>query len=781
LPRAEGETTNRSGRTRPGEGSARNLALTVALAATALCTLLAALHLRGTVKLPLVDGIELVTLDGRFLLRGPRAPQTDVVLLGLDDDLRREYPDVLQTRTGWARLLVALAQAEPRLVAIDAFFASPEVVLPDDVVARVRDARRRLDAAPLAARDSGPPADAIAAARGALDAVDAETHGDERLAAALRRLPPTALAALFFLDAGERRPAAAGAAEPPGIAGARYDEAVLLDRPAGQRPPRAEASVWASLPLLATATTGAGSVNVTRDEDGKVRRMPLAIERAGRLYAPLGLWLAARVLGTPEAPASLGLVSGEEVLHLGERELPVDSRAGAILDWLGPGGGFTTRSAADLLAGRLGADALRDRVVLVGYSDAARDRVSTPFDSAVSGLEVHATLLDNALHGGLLRMAPPWATVLAVLVVGLLCTLLQLRRLRAQRAWLAAAGAVLVLGLHGLVAQVLFAHGVVVGVALPAAAAVFIALVATGTALVTEGRERAVLRQAFSQYVSGTLVEQIVANPEQARLGGQRRELSVLFSDIRGFSKLSEGMEPEQLSALLNDYLTPMTGIVLDEHGMLDKYIGDAVMAVYGAPLPREDHADCACRSALRMQAELAMLNARWTAAGRPALRIGVGVNSGVVSVGNMGSELRFDYTVLGDAVNLASRLEALTKEFGAQILVGEATRRAASDTFVFRKLGAVRVKGRAGTEQVYELCGTVDECFVDAETLTVWAQAVAALRRQAFAEAVALVEPMVARRPDDEAAHKLLERARALAADPPEGEWDGVYEQRSK
>ncbi len=780
-PGLGGASRGRPSQGRPGAGTSRhNVALLVAAVVAIACTALAALHVRGDVHVPAMDEWELDTVDARFVARGPRQPAGEVVILGLDDDLRARYPDVMQKRAGWARLLTALAAAEPRIVAIDAFFASPEIVLDDAVVAQVRAA-----AAGLQRSERTPPAEAALAA---LRAVDAETRGDEALAAALRLLPPTALGVLFFfpdadLDAEDpgNQPAPVGSREPPGLAGARFEEAVLLDRPDSLRPPRAVEGVVTALPLLATATTGAGALNIDRDLDGKVRRVPLAIERGGQLYAPMGLWIAARVAGGARAPAPLGYLSGDEVVQLGERKLPVDRRAGAMIGWLGAGRRFPVVSAAALLDGSLAPTALRDKAVLVGYVDAARDRISTPFDPAMPGVELHATLADNALHGGLLRLAPGWVTVLSVALLGLLCTLLQLRALRSRRAWFGAAGAgVLLLAFVGI-AQWLFVDGLVIATALPAAALLLVTAAATTAALVTEGRERAVLRQAFGQYVSTELVEQIVENPDLARLGGQRRELSILFSDIRGFSQLSEGMDPQDLSTLLNDYLTPMTSIVLQERGMLDKYIGDAVMAVYGAPLPLPDHAARACASALRMQAALDELNAGFHAAGRPELHVGIGINSGEVSVGNMGSELRFDYTVLGDAVNLSSRLESLTKEFGGAILVGEQTRALAGDEFVFRELGAVRVKGRGGAVRVYELCGSRERSSVDADTAARWQRAIDAMRASAFADAVTMLAQLQQERPDDAALAKLLERAQDLAATPPDGEWDGVYVQRSK
>jgi len=319
-----------------------------------------------------------------------------------------------------------------------------------------------------------------------------------------------------------------------------------------------------------------------------------------------------------------------------------------------------------------------------------------------------------------------------------------------------------------------FLRGTVVAIAAPVLATSLVVIAATIGGLATEGREKAHLRAVFSQYVSRSVVDRILADPAKARLGGERKELTVLFSDIRGFSQLAEGLRPEVLAIFLQEYLTPMTELVLDSGGTLDKYIGDAVMAIWSAPIDFPDHAARACDVALAMQKALVALNRKWVVEGRPEIAIGIGINTGQMAVGNMGSAARFDYTVLGDQVNLASRLEGLTKEYGIGILVGEATMRAAGDRFVFREIDLVRVKGRAGAAPVYELCGRRGDATA---SLTAFADALAAYRRRDF-EAARSAFAAIER---DPAARIMADRCSVLSAAPPPGDWDGVYEQRSK
>jgi adenylate cyclase len=754
-----------------------NAPLLVAALATLACLALLALQLGGVLSLAVVDSLELDTIDARFLLRGPQKPANgDIVIVGFDDQLRREAPEVLQQRAGWARFLDALHTYRPRAVALDAFFSEPEEVLPAATVTQVQAAAQALELAPEATSTAG------AAALAALRAVQDATRGDEKLAASLQKAGNILMSVLFFVDHGETDPAPLATPEPPGLRGARVTDAAVLERPAGQRPLRSEREVYGSLGSLARHSAGSGAVNVIRDVGGVVRRVPLVIDHAGRYYLPLGLTLAARskALGLSQ-PAAASYATGDRELSLGSQILPVDSSAVARLGWLGPPGTFPHVSAADVLSGRAPKALLEDRLVIVGYTDAARDRVATPFAAVQPGVELHATLAHNAIHGGLLQASPAWLGLGVVALMGAAMTLLQLRRIRQRRTWLAALGG-LGLGLAWLVAgQMLFERGVIVPLAAPLGSLLVIAVLVISTALVSEGREKAQLRRAFAHYVSGELVDRILADPQRVRLGGERRELSVLFSDIRGFSNFSEQMEPEALSGFLNEYLTPMTRIVLEKGGMLDKYIGDAVMAVFGAPLEMADHTAAMCQVALEMQTVLGQLRVGWQARGLPPIEIGVGLNAGPMSVGNMGSEMRFDYTVMGDAVNLASRLEGLTKEYRCAILCGPRVPELAGPGFVFREVDFVRVKGRGGALRVYELLGTRDNCRMAPEDLRLYAQALSEFRLRNWGSAELLLAELLARHPQDGPAQVLAARTRAMAAEPPEADWDGVYDQRNK
>jgi len=283
------------------------------------------------------------------------------------------------------------------------------------------------------------------------------------------------------------------------------------------------------------------------------------------------------------------------------------------------------------------------------------------------------------------------------------------------------------------------------------------------------------LKKAFSNYVSADLVREIEKHPDKLVLGGEQRELSILFSDIRGFTTLSESLSPPELVKLLNEYLSPMTRIVLEEKGTLDKFIGDAVMALFNAPLDVPDHAVRACTAAVRMLDELERLNADFIQRGMHPLDIGIGINTGLAVVGNMGADIRFDYTAIGDAVNLASRLEGLNKYYGTHILLGEETRNRISDQqFTFREIDRVRVKGKQLPVLIFELMVSNHKIRPRFE------EGLENYRAGRFKEARLIFEELAAT--DDDAPSRLyVARCDDYIAHPPPTDWDGVYTATSK
>jgi adenylate cyclase len=268
----------------------------------------------------------------------------------------------------------------------------------------------------------------------------------------------------------------------------------------------------------------------------------------------------------------------------------------------------------------------------------------------------------------------------------------------------------------------------------------------------------------------------MLKDPSKLKLGGDKKDLTVLFSDIRGFTTISEKMTPEELVHLLNEYLTTMTNVVFHYDGLLDKYMGDAIMAVFGAPLDQPDHALRACRTAIGMLDKLKILQKKWLEEGKPVLNIGIGINSGDMVVGNMGSDMRFDYTVMGDSVNLGSRLEEINKDYGSNIVISEYTYEAVKDVLFCRELDAVRVKGKKQLVRIYELLGEIKDAEKWKQPVSLFEEGLLKYKQGLWDEAIECFYKVLEIKPVDAPTHLYIARCEELKKNPPEGVWDGVF-----
>jgi adenylate cyclase len=547
---------------------------------------------------------------------------------------------------------------------------------------------------------------------------------------------------------------------------------------------RADPLAWA----LMASSARFGFTNAVVDEDGLVRRAALVARVGDRLVPSLGL---AALLGAEGQGGEPRLEPG--ALWLGPRRVPLDAEGLAWIRFHGPGGvaggqGRTYRYVpiANVLISIANTDhgveppvppeTFRDRWVIVGAtSPDLFDLRATPFsrEGSFPGMEIQAAILDNLLHGDFLRPIPRW---LAMLLVMLLCVASGWAGLALQRVYWSL---VLVLSLAvGTLAAVVACHrhGLVVDLA-PVGAGLLGTFVLSAYAnFLLERRSRKQIRDLFQHYLDPGVVRRLLASPGRLRLGGERRVGTAFFVDIAGFTGLSERLEPERLVEVINRFLGGMTDVILKQGGFVDKYIGDAVMAVFGAPLEQPDHAVQACRAALGCQRRVAELRQGLRALDVAALEVRVGVNTGPMIVGNMGSERRMNYTVMGDAVNLAARLEGVNKEFGTGIIVGPETRRLADSVHVFRELDRIRVKGKQEPVQVFELVGEEHEVAPRVhEHLELFERGRRAFFERRFDEAAGLLEQLHALWPEDGPTLVYLRRCQVFCAAPPGQGWDGV------
>ena len=508
---------------------------------------------------------------------------------------------------------------------------------------------------------------------------------DRLLAEVIGQGPPTILG-FFFRSLGGK----SGGVEAEKLMGSAFLQAStynlvrLLDTKPSQVHLVGAAAIERNLPEITEAAAGDGYFNMIPDPDGTVRWFPMAVMYGGEFFAPMSLV----TLSHAEARAPMAITLsrwGVDEIRLGRRSVPVDRYGRMLINYLGPEGLIPTYSAAALLDGTLPAEALKDKVVIVGATAVGiYDLRVTPFSGTFPGVEVQATIMDNMLRGNFIR-TPPFGLVVMLLILVALAVMLGLLLPRFSAAWAFIFTLIIMEGYVGLNYFLFTRQGLQLELFYPLGLIVLVYLGVTMQRFLAEERERERIRKTFESYVAPTVVQEMLKHPEQLRLGGERREITILFTDIRGFTTMSENLDPEALVSLLHDFLNPMSNIIINQGGTIDKYMGDAIMALFGAPLIQPDHPRLACRAALEMVASLEALNRDWAEQGRPLLKVGVGVNTGPVAVGNMGSDRLFDYTAIGDNVNLASRLEGLNKYYGTSILISETTAKALENGFILR------------------------------------------------------------------------------------------------
>ncbi|MGB6716451.1 MAG: adenylate/guanylate cyclase domain-containing protein, partial [Candidatus Acidiferrales bacterium] len=451
-----------------------------------------------------------------------------------------------------------------------------------------------------------------------------------------------------------------------------------------------------------------------------------------------------------------------------------------MINYNGPSHTYPYVSIADVANGTFPRGTFKGKLVLVGASATGiGDLRTTPFGGLdFSGVEIHANVIDNILnhhflyHGATQVFADLFVIFLFGIPLGIWLAL-------AQPRWLFA-GLLLLVPFTALVYWA-FLHGWWLNFIVPSLFTLIpnVGLVGLYRVLVEEDEKRRV-RGAFQQYVSPEVVRRVLDDPKLVQ--PRKTDITVMFSDVRGFTTLSEALDAQDLASLLNGYLTQMTQIVFAKQGTLDKYIGDAVMAFWGAPFEQADHADNAAYAALEMMARLADLRREWQQRGQPLLDIGIGINTGVASVGNMGSELRYGYTALGDSVNLASRLEGLNKEYSTHIILSETTYIALRDThFLLRELDLIRVKGKLLPVTIYELMGRRETAGDLVELAQIFTKGHEAYKLREWAEAKRWFESVLSRWPDDGPARVFLGRCEEYLTEEPPADWEGIYVMKHK
>ncbi len=740
-----------------------------------------------------VQRLELDSLDMRFRYR-PKSyshPDPRIVIVDIDQHAQEVLGKWPFSRTHFAKMLDVLHDDGTKVVGFDITFSKP-----DQSSLPIRALWSELDKK----RKAGQPVDPKLMAE--VEKIAAEFDADKKFADSIRRFGPVILGNFFLyteadlkeisdatLDAYANQLAFFAFPQVLGIReGSKKEDRLHLFEEfagAGLLPRGAEANIDELTTALGGGLSWTGFFNAPPDPDGVVRHATtvLPFGRSNNpeewdLYASLDIMTARAYLRIPDSETILRYgQTGVYDIELGpDTRVRPDDLGRILINYQGPWGTFPHYSIADLIEGKIAPSTFRDKIVLVGATATGiGDLRPTPFGGAdYPGIEIHANVIDNILNHGFLKRGPKQALIDALLILffgaplGIWMALVSPRWM-----WF---GFGLLAPLAG-VDYLAFLHGWWLNFTVPAATLTGNVILVSLYRVLVEEKEKRRVRNFFGQFVSPEVIRRLLVNPELVE--PKKTDVTVMFSDIRGFTTISEKLDAQDLALFLNEYLSDMTQIVFAHQGTLDKYIGDAVMAFWGAPYEEPGHAVRACNGALDMMKRVREMQKKWEAEGKPHLDIGIGLNTGVASVGKMGSVLRAGYTALGDTVNLSSRLEGLNKEYGTHILANETTYQAAKDAgFLFRELDLIRVKGKLQPVAIYELLGRSSELGGDQDLrarLELFAEAHELYRKRQWNKAQRIFEEVIAKW-EDGPSRAYWKRCQEYLFDEPPSGWDGVF-----
>jgi adenylate cyclase len=749
---------------------------------------------RPTPTFDFVSRLELNSLDTRFLFRGRRHADPRIIIVDIDQRSQEILGRWPFPRISFAKMLDNLRADGASVVAFDITFSKP-----DDTLAPLRILSAQLAAEKKPGQASNP-------ALAAIDNLEKTYNYDQQFADSIQKFGRVVLGNYFLYTKADLEGVSQQSLRHYAdlISFFPYPQVRALKSSGGSAnyvrlihdygefdliPRGAEANEDLFTGALASDRAGSGFFNVLPDPDGVVRRALLAIP-----------------FGTDPNPANWDFYASMDVqalrlfLNLSDQQTVLDYGPDGIvalefgpyatvhpdligrlmINYNGPSHTYRYVSIADVVNRNFPTGTFKGKLVLVGASATGiGDLRTTPFGGLdFPGVEIHANVIDNILnhhflhHGATQVLTDCFFIFLFGVPLGIWLALVQPR-------WLAA-GLLLLAPFSGLVYWA-FLHGWWLNFIVPSLFTLVpnVGLVGLYRVLVEEHEKRRV-RGAFQQYVSPEVIRRVLDDPKLVE--PRKTDITVMFSDVRGFTTLSESLDAQDLAALLNSYLTEMTQIIFTKQGTLDKYIGDAVMAFWGAPFEQANQADNAAYAALEMMARLASLRSEWTQRGQPLIDIGIGINTGVASVGNMGSELRYGYTALGDSVNLASRLEGLNKEYSTHIILSETTYVALRDIgFLVRELDLIRVKGKLLPVTIYELMGRRETAGNLAELAEIFSKGREAYKLREWAEAKRRFESVLSRWPDDGPARVFVGRCEEYLAEEPPADWEGIYVMKHK
>ncbi len=723
-----------------------------------------------SVGVSFLDLMELKTIDLRFQTRDRIKPGPDIILAVVDEKSITREGKWVWPRTKFADLVARLSQAGASVIAFDIGFLEPDNKQVVETIATIQRDINKIGARNPAIEDY-------------LDKLKIEKENDRRLAQAIKTSRSKVVVGYFF----QMDPANAGyiteeeiQIHQQNISNSMYNAERYSSRDARLYPLFEPVYPQSNIQAISAAALMSGYFNMIPDPDGVVRWLPGVLKFRDTLYAPLSL---ATVSAYRDSAIEIIIDDfGVREVTIGKLTIPTDEQGRVLINYRGEEKSFPHVPVTDILNGDVPQSTFKDKIVMVGATAIGiYDLRVTPFGTVFPGLEIHANIADSILSEDFLYR-PNWAAifdVLAILVMGLFLGIVLPR-------------VTVIPGLaSGLVAffsyiifcQYLFSkHGMVLNLVYPLSVILLVYVSITAYRYFVETRQKRFIKDAFSIYLAPTVVKQLIESPEHLELGGEEREITAFFSDVQGFTSISERLTPHEIVELLNEFLTEMTDIILRHEGTVDKFEGDAIIAFFGAPNVLENHAERACAASIEMQKRLARLRTQWRAESRPELKMRIGISTGLAVVGNMGSEKRLDYTMMGDTVNTAARLEGVNKQYGIYTLISETTRKAAGNNITAREVDRIKVVGRKKPVTIFELIGYNENIDTSIKAaIAKYQQGLQAYRDQNWNQAIKLFKAVQNISPDDGPSKTMLARCYEYKLESPGDRWNGAYDLRAK
>ena len=718
-------------------------------------------------EIPFLELMELKTIDLRYINRGSSENESDVVLAVIDEESIDKEGKWIWPRSKMAKLVKKLSEAGARVISFDIGFLEPDE---KSVIRAIEDIEKNLTTLDVKNRTY-------------LADLKRASDNDQLLADAIAESKAKVVLGYFFqmekLHSGDFDEALLKI-QRKNIQSSRYSQVKFHSEKALDIPLIEAQVANANITAISQTTPYSGFFNMFPDRDGVVRWIPAVIDYSGEMYAPLSLMTLSAFKDSQ--PLVVVAEYGIEKIQFDDIAIPTDELGRIMINYRGDAKSFRHIPVTDILNDKVPESELKGKAVIVGATAIGiYDMRGTPFTSVFPGVEIHANIVDSVLRGEFLSH-PTWAAVFDILAIVLAGLILGVILPRVGAIFGVLTVSVLFFG-HIFFCQYLFSgQGWILNMVYPLLVILSLYISITVYRYLSESRQKRFIRSAFSTYLAPAVVQQLIDSPEHLELGGEEREITAFFSDVQGFTSISEKLTPRELVDLLNEFLTEMTNIILKREGTVDKFEGDAIIAFFGAPNALENQAETACLTGVDMQKRLGELREKWHQEGKPELKMRIGLSTGPAVVGNMGSRNRMDYTMMGDTVNTAARLEGVNKIYGIYTLVCETTFKKASQRVWGREIDSINVVGKAEPVAVYQVLGyaeDIDETMLKMTGL--YAEGLHLYRQQHWDAAIEKFDAALNISPDDGPSKAMRDRCATYKIEPPSQDWNGSYSMKTK